>query len=363
MTASASANTQTTVVDIIVESPDHNTLEAAVLAAGLQGALAGEGPFTVFAPTDAAFEALPAGTLDALLGDPQGDLTNILLYHVLSGRVNSTDLSDGMTATTLLGKDVLVTIIGDDVFINNAKVTVADIQADNGVVHVIDAVLIPPATVVDIIVNSPRHNTLEAAVLAAGLEGALAGEGPFTVFAPTDDAFAALPTGTLDALLEDPSGDLTNILLYHVLSGRVNSTDLSDGMTATTLLGKNILVTINEDGVFINNAKVTVADIQADNGVVHVIDAVLIPPNVKADIIALKSDVASENLKRPIDRALQATLDAALRSVSRENENAAANQLNAFINQVKAQNGKAIDPVHADEWIASAQSIIDSLKK
>ncbi len=171
-----------------------------------------------------------------------------------------------------------MTINAEGVFINNAKVTLADIMTDNGVVHVIDAVLIPArTTVVDVVVNSENHTTLEAAVVAAGLAEALSGDGPFTLFAPTDAAFAALPEGTIPALLADPTGALADILKYHVLSGTVKSTDLSDGMTATTLLGKEITVTINAEGVFINNAKVTLADIMTDNGVVHVIDAVLIP--------------------------------------------------------------------------------------
>jgi hypothetical protein len=133
-------------------------------------------------------------------------------------------------------------------------------------------------TVVDVIVNSPEHDTLEAAVIAAGLADDLSGEGPFTVFAPTDAAFKALPAGTIDTLLSDPTGDLANILLYHVVGAKALSTDLSDGQELTTLLGKKVNVTINDDGVFINDAKVTVADIEADNGVVHVIDAVLLPP-------------------------------------------------------------------------------------
>ena len=159
-----------TVVDIIVNSPAHDTLEAAVIAAGLADDLSGAGPFTVFAPTDDAFKALPEGTIEALLADPAGDLANILLYHVASGKVMAGDLSDGQMIPTLLGKDVKVTMNDEGVFINNAKVTVADLQADNGVVHVINAVLMPPSnTVVDIIVNSPAHDTLEAAVIAAGL--------------------------------------------------------------------------------------------------------------------------------------------------------------------------------------------------
>ncbi len=269
---------QTTVVDVVVNSPDHTILEAAVIAAELADDLSGEGPFTVFAPTDAAFAALPAGTVDALLQDPTGDLAQILLYHVLNADVRSTDLMDGQMATTLNGKDITVKIENGNVFINDAQVTVADIATDNGVVHVIDAVLLPPRiTVVDIVVNSADHTTLEAAVIAAELADDLSGEGPFTVFAPTDAAFAALPAGTVDALLQDPTGDLAQILLYHVVSGQVLSTDLSNGMMATTLNGQDIAITINNNGVFINDAQVTVADIVTDNGVVHVIDAVLLP--------------------------------------------------------------------------------------
>jgi len=132
-------------------------------------------------------------------------------------------------------------------------------------------------TVVDIIVNSAEHNTLEAAVIAAELADDLSGPGPFTVFAPTDAAFAALPAGTVETLLSDPTGTLAQILLYHVVGAQALSTDLSDGQTITTLLGENITVTIGMNGVMINNATVVIADILADNGVVHVIDAVLLP--------------------------------------------------------------------------------------
>ncbi len=270
-----------TVADIIVNSENHTTLEAAVVAAGLVETLQGEGPFTVFAPTDAAFAALPAGTVEALLADIPA-LTNILTYHVAGAKAMSSDLSDGQKIVTVQGKEVTVTINEDGVFINNAKVTVADLEAENGVVHVIDAVLLPPtmpATVADIIVNSENHTTLEAAVVAAGLVETLQGEGPFTVFAPTDAAFAALPAGTVESLLEDPTGTLTDILLYHVVSGKAMSTDLSDGQMIETVLGKDITVKITAEGVFINNAMVTVADLEAENGVVHVIDAVLAATN------------------------------------------------------------------------------------
>ena len=274
-----------TVVDVIVNSDVHNLLEAAVGAAGLGEALSGEGPFTVFAPTDDAFIAL-AAALDATAEDLLAleGLADILLYHVVGAQVLSTDLADGATATTLNGADVTVTINDDGIFINDAQVTVADIVTDNGVVHVIDAVLLPPTepeptTVVDIIVNSDVHNLLEAAVGAAGLGEALSGEGPFTVFAPTDDAFIAL-AAALDATAEDLLAleGLADILLYHVVGAQVLSTDLADGATATTLNGADVTVTINDDGIFINDAQVILADITADNGVVHVIDAVLLPP-------------------------------------------------------------------------------------
>ncbi|TVQ84599.1 MAG: T9SS C-terminal target domain-containing protein, partial [Bacteroidetes bacterium] len=272
----------TTVVDIILESEIHTTLAAAVAAAGLVETLQGDGPFTVFAPTDDAFAALPEGLLDDLLDDPEGLLTDILLYHVVGAFALSTDLEDGQEITTLLGQDVVVTITNGSVFINDAEVILADLVADNGVVHVIDAVLVPeeeeePTTVVDIILESEIHTTLAAAVAAAGLVETLQGDGPFTVFAPTDDAFAALPEGLLDDLLDDPEGLLTDILLYHVVGAFALSTDLEDGQEITTLLGQDVVVTITNGSVFINDAEVILADLVADNGVVHVIDAVLVP--------------------------------------------------------------------------------------
>jgi uncharacterized surface protein with fasciclin (FAS1) repeats len=287
-----------TVVDIVVNSPDHNTLEAAVIAAELADDLSGAGPFTVFAPTDAAFAALPAGTVDALLADPTGALANILLYHVLGLQALSTDLSDGMMVTTLQGEEITVSINANGVFINNAQVTVADIAATNGVVHVIDAVLLPPVmptnSIMDIVANSDVHTTLEAALVASGLNETLANPGDFTLFAPTDAAFAALPAGAIDALLADPFGGLVDVLLYHALGGTALSTDLIDGLMVSTLQGQNVLVTINADGVFINDAQVIIADIMADNGVVHVIDAVLLPQsqpsNTILDIVVNSAD-------------------------------------------------------------------------
>jgi len=138
-------------------------------------------------------------------------------------------------------------------------------------------------TVVDVIVGSEDHTILETAVIEAGLAGALSGDGPFTVFAPTDDAFGALPMGVLDDLLLDPTGDLANILLYHVVEASAMSTDLNDGDMLTTMLGDDVTVTINTDGVFINDAQVILANLEADNGIVHVIDAVLLPTTTNTE--------------------------------------------------------------------------------
>ena len=279
------ASASNTVVDVIVGSPDHTTLEAAVIAAGLAETLSGDGPFTVFAPTDAAFALLADGTLEYLLANT-GALTSILTHHVYGGIALSTDLSDGMMVTTLAGTSLTVSITDEGVFIDNAMVTVANIETDNGVVHVIDAVLIPTEdetnTVVDVIVGSPDHTLLTAAVIAAGLAETLSGDGPFTVFAPTDAAFALLPEGTLEYLLANTAA-LTSILTHHVYGGTALSTDLSDGMMVTTLAGTSLTVSITDEGVFIDNAMVTVANIETNNGVVHVIDAVLLPANLSID--------------------------------------------------------------------------------
>ena len=252
----------------------NTTLKVAIDACALNGVLSDPGSLTLFAPTDAAFDLLPAGTVAALLADiPQ--LTDILKHHVVAANVPSSALSNSQVVTTLLGTDVIVTINGGNVYIDNAMVTVADIVADNGVVHVIDAVLLPTTnTIYDIVSASPDHTTLKVAIDACALNGVLSDPGTLTLFAPTDAAFNLLPAGTVTALLNDIP-QLTDILKHHVVGASVMSTMLSNNQVVTTLLGTDVTVTINSMGVFIDNAMVTVADIVADNGVVHVIDAVL----------------------------------------------------------------------------------------
>jgi uncharacterized surface protein with fasciclin (FAS1) repeats len=267
-----------TVYDIIVESEDHNTLEAAINAAELDDDLQNGDALTVFAPTDAAFDALPENLVNALLEDPTGTLAEVLLNHVAEGIAPSGSLSQDQAITTLFGEDVVVDLV-DGVFINGAQVTVADIPTINGVVHVIDAVLVPTGatTILDIVTDSDDHNTLETAVIAADLDATLGSPGTFTLFAPTDDAFAALPAGLLNILLSDPTGALADVLLYHVVGSIELAGDLADGNTYTTELGEEITISIVDENVFVNDAQVTITNLVGINGVVHVIDAVLVP--------------------------------------------------------------------------------------
>lgn len=278
------------IVDTAIADGRFTTLVAAVGAAELVDTLKGEGPFTVFAPTDDAFAALPAGTVDELLKpENKQKLTDILLYHVVSGKVMAADVTALNSAPTVLGKDVAIKVDMGNVYINEAKVIITDIETSNGVIHVIDAVLLPPSdeammeeknTIVDIAVADGRFTTLVAALTAADLVETLSSEGPFTVFAPTDDAFAALPAGTLESLLlPENKQQLTDILLYHVVSGKVMAADVITLTSASTVLGKDVTITIKEGKVFLNDiAQVIITDIEASNGVIHVIDVVLLPP-------------------------------------------------------------------------------------
>ncbi len=282
-----------TVVDIVVGSETHTTLEAAVTAAGLVETLSGEGPFTIFAPTDDAFAALPEGTLETLLSDPTGDLTNILLNHVYSGQAMSTDLSDGMMVSTLYGDSLMVTIDSTGVYFNDAMVTVADLSADNGVVHVIDAILLPSPpppsnTVYDVVSNSDIHSTLSQAISIAGFVDFLSSDQyTFTLFAPTDAAFSVFNESDLAAILTDLEY-LQSVLKYHLVDSVLYSSDLSDQMVISSYQG-DLEVTFVDDMVYINEALVTVVDIVADNGVVHVIDAVLVPEEAPLTVVDIIS--------------------------------------------------------------------------
>ncbi len=312
-------------VDVAVSTEGFSTLVTAVQTAGLEDTLR-SGEYTVFAPTNDAFaaalEALEL-TAEELLADTEL-LTSVLTYHVVEGTVTSDMLEDGMEVTTLNGETLIVNVSEDGVTVtdgigNTYNVTMADVTASNGVIHVIDGVLLPPAdeeememteepvmeeteeaapeateeadmgsdmsSIAGLAVETRELSSLAAALLPSELFTTLDEDGEYTVFAPTNEAFSA----TLEALdmeFADLAADealLTSILTYHVVEGTVTSDMLEDGMEVETLNGAILTVNVSEDGVTLtdsagNTYNVVTPDVMASNGVVHIIDGVLLPP-------------------------------------------------------------------------------------
>eukprot|EP00965_Chrysotila_dentata_P193513 6175818-Pleurochrysis_carterae.AAC.1 len=273
------------IVQVAVEAGSFNTLLAAASAVpGLVEQLTGEGSYTLFAPTDAAFVKIAPTpeALQAIVADVPA-LTRILQYHLLSTAVESSALSNGLEVRTVLGQKISFDLSGTTPIIvgatNGANITATDIAASNGVIHVIDTVLIPanPGSIVDVATNAGSFSTLLTLATSANLAATLATGGPFTIFAPSDAAFAALDPQLVATLTAPENVDqLASVLRYHLLEGAVYSEDLVDGVMPTTLNGATVTITLPP--VRVNNANVTAADIVANNGVIHVIDAVLIPP-------------------------------------------------------------------------------------
>ncbi|WP_010178523.1 fasciclin domain-containing protein [Aquimarina agarilytica] len=250
------------IVDIATSNDSFTTLVGALQAAELVETLQGEGPFTVFAPTNDAFAALETV--------PNGDvLKEVLLYHVAAGKLTASDLLESRTVTTVQGDEVTIEMVGDKVLLNGSiEVVTADIEASNGIIHVIIGVLVP--SIIGLAAN-PDLSTFVSVVRSQNLLEELEGQGPLTIFAPTNAAFAALETV--------PSGNaLKEVLLNHVVTGRLTAADLLERGTITTLQGAEVTIEMIDDKVLLNGVvEVTMADIQASNGVVHVITDVLIP--------------------------------------------------------------------------------------
>ncbi len=335
----------------------HDSLVAALAHADLVTTLQGTGPFTVFAPTDEAFAAAGIILADFDTDEKNATLSDILLYHVYSGAVASSDVTDGLTVSMVNGDDATFSVSSDGaVMIGNANVTIADVQASNGVIHVIDKVLMPPAgdicyntnthmivagadkatcgafmylenytmngqeitgcynsithavsnvsqTVCESYTWTPSvdiattagatgiHTSLVAALAQANLVATLQGDGPFTVFAPTDAAFAAEGINLDDFSTDAEIAALADILLFHVVSGQVNAADVTDGLVAAAVNGDNLTFTVSNGAVTVNGASVLLADVPASNGVIHVIDAVLMPPTDVVEPVLPDCDV------------------------------------------------------------------------
>ena len=269
------------IVDTAVGAGQFKTLAAALGAADLVDALKGEGPFTVFAPTDEAFAKLPAGTVEDLLKpENKAKLQAILKYHVVSGEVMADKVTGLKFAQTLNGQRINIDTTSGKVKLDGkSTVTATDIKTSNGVIHIIDTVIMPETkNVVEVAKGAEQFTTLLAAVEAAGLTSTLMGDGPFTILAPTDAAFAALPAGTVEGLLRPENrASLQAILQYHVISGRVYSDQVVKLNSARTLGGQTVSISADGSTVRINESTVTAVDIEASNGVIHIIDAVLLP--------------------------------------------------------------------------------------
>jgi uncharacterized surface protein with fasciclin (FAS1) repeats len=286
------------------------TLVAAVQEAGLEDLLRSDGPFTVFAPPDTAFAALPEGAVDALLEPRNRDLlTDILTYHVADGLVFAADVVETDSIETLQGDSLEVEVTEEPpaeeggeptttVTVDGVTVSDTDLLATNGIIHVVDEVLVPASAQAElrrVIADIPEQvdllttaddagefTTLLAAIDAAGLTSALEGEGPLTVFAPTDDAFDALPPGLVDALLEPANRDvLESLLRYHVIGREFADADVSVREVVPTLLdGESLVLEHVSDTLLVNGVEVVTPDVRATNGIIHVIDEVLVPESI-----------------------------------------------------------------------------------
>ena len=327
----------------------HNSLVGALSISGLVTTLQGDGPFTVFAPSDQAFADAGIDLAAFTTDEDIATLTDILLYHVYSGAVNAADVTDGLTVAMVNGDDASFTVSDGTVMVGDATVVLADVPASNGVIHVIDKVLMPPVPIteadgdicyniathtisagasftecmsymyvvdyemagqtftgcyntvthqlsdvsedvcgsymwtpaVDIAMTASAttiHNSLVAALTQAELVTTLQGDGPFTVFAPSDQAFADAGIDLAAFTTDEDIATLTDILLYHVYSGAVNAADVTDGLTVAMVNGDDASFTVSDGTVMIGDATVTLADVPASNGVIHVIDKVLMPP-------------------------------------------------------------------------------------
>jgi uncharacterized surface protein with fasciclin (FAS1) repeats len=290
-------------------NPLLSTLVSAVKAAGLVDTLNGDGPFTIFAPTNDAFAKIPADQLSAILADKEM-LTKILTYHVVAGtKYDAAGLGTASGLDSVEGEKL--SFGADGTTVNDASVLCSNVMTSNATVHIIDTVLLPPslsepagmaaleptgpgcaavpadgagsfagmandpaATAAS---NNPLLSTLVTAVAAAGLVDTLNGEGPFTIFAPVNDAFAAIPADQLTAIMADKDM-LTKILTYHVIAGeRLSSTDLIKAGTATTVNGATLTFGSEMGALTVNGAKTLCMDVPTANATVHIIDTVLVP--------------------------------------------------------------------------------------
>jgi len=268
------------IVTTAVEAGSFKTLAAALKAGGLVETLQGKGPFTVFAPTDDAFDKLPAGTVQSLLKlENNSQLVSVLTYHVVAEKLPAARVIKMNAAETINGQRLNIKVEEGHVRVDQALVVKADIHCSNGVIHIVDEVLLPSSDHIPAMADKAgTFKTLLAAAKAAGLVEVLAGDKPLTVFAPTDEAFAKLPVGTVEDLLKPENKEkLAAILKFHVVAGRVFSNDVLSKKELKTVQGGMLTAVMKNGAPTINGAGLVATDIDASNGVIHVIDSVMLP--------------------------------------------------------------------------------------
>ncbi len=271
-------------VDLVVEGEQFSTLETLVKSAELVEVLQ-NGEFTVLAPTDEAFAKLPAKVVNYLLSNKEA-LRNVLLYHVVAGTAKAADVLASESLTAANGNSLAISLRDGKPFVNDSAIIATDILASNGVVHVIDTVLVPPGfsvpetpalpNLVDLVVNGEQFSTLETLLIKADLVDAVK-NGEFTVFAPTDAAFAKLPSAVVNYLLNNKEA-LQQVLLYHVVGGTVKAEQVLQSSSLMSAAGPSLKISLRDGKPFINDSQIVATDVLASNGVVHVIDTVLVPP-------------------------------------------------------------------------------------
>lgn len=288
LTEATAANNAPSILETAASAGKFKTLAAAIEKAGLLDTLKGSGPFTVLAPTDEAFAKLGTKVDDLLKPENLPKLKAILTYHVIPGRLSSADLVKAKNASSVNGQRLNLTLSDGKLSIGDTKFVSTDINCSNGVIHIIDSVLIPAQkNIVETAAGSKDFSTLVAAVKAAGLADTLSGPGPFTVFAPTDAAFAKVPKEVLQKLLLPANKEtLAKILTYHVVSGRAYASDAATLSKAATVAGEQVTFSFADGGLKINDSKITKTDLENSNGVIHVIDTVLIPKSVNLSTLA-----------------------------------------------------------------------------
>jgi len=285
-TLSAQQVAKKDIVETAIANGSFKTLAAALDAADLVDTLKSEGPFTVFAPTDSAFDELPSGTVEDLL-KPENNkkLIAVLTYHVVPGNVMGKDVMEMTGAKTLNGQCIDIAVNGRMVKTDEAKVSKTDIECSNGVIHIIDKVMLPAEkNLVETAEKAGKFKTLLAAAQAAGLVEILNGDEAVTLFAPTDEAFADLPKGTVASLLEPKNKKkLAAILKYHIVAGRLYADDALAAVKEKTLQGEDLQFETSGRSAKVNDANLVKTNIDASNGVIHIIDKVLMPEPTSGD--------------------------------------------------------------------------------